>query len=155
MTGTLLCGINDSEGGHRALELSLDLADRLDLRLVVAHIAEVTVRFGTKLESVDELAWRDRRGAERRLDAMLRSRGVHDTIERRVAVGDVAGRLAQIASEDAAELIVVGAERRGRTRRRIENSVADQLDSETSIPVLVALPRVRAGGARIGTAAQD
>jgi hypothetical protein len=40
MRGTILCGVNDSEAGRGALELAAELADRLGLRLVVAHVAD-------------------------------------------------------------------------------------------------------------------
>jgi nucleotide-binding universal stress UspA family protein len=154
MNGTLLCAVDDSEGGRRALELSLELAERLGLRLVAAHIAEVHVRFGSMGIDDEDLTWRDRIGAERRLERILRAFGVQDSVERRVAVGDVAGRIAQFAAEDAAKLIVVGAERKGRKRRRIANSIADQLASETPVPVLVALPRADATHERIAAAAR-
>jgi hypothetical protein len=40
MRGTLVCGVNDSDDGRRALELSVALSERLGLRLVLAHISD-------------------------------------------------------------------------------------------------------------------
>jgi nucleotide-binding universal stress UspA family protein len=61
---------------------------------------------------------------------------------RRVAVGDPAGLLGQIAAEEAADVIVVGARARG-WRRRLDTRLADELESETPVPVLIAPPRGR------------
>jgi hypothetical protein len=38
--GTLVCGVNDSDDGRRALELAVALSERLGLRLVLAHISD-------------------------------------------------------------------------------------------------------------------
>jgi nucleotide-binding universal stress UspA family protein len=51
--------------------------------------------------------------------------------------------LGQIAAEEAADLIVVGARSRGRLRRGLESRLADELETETPVPVLIAPPRLR------------
>jgi nucleotide-binding universal stress UspA family protein len=68
---------------------------------------------------------------------------VPDRAERRVAVGHAPSLLGQIAAEEAADLIVVGARSRGRLRRGLESRLADELESETPVPVLIAPPRLR------------
>jgi nucleotide-binding universal stress UspA family protein len=152
MNGTLLCGTHETDGGRRALEFSIDLAQRLDLRLVVATIAEVNPGFVAMPITADESLRHEWMRAERRLEALVRAYGVHDAVERRVGLGDVAGRLAEIAAEEAADLIVIGAERSGRKGRRITHSIADQLASESSIPALVAVPRIPAAEPRFPAA---
>jgi nucleotide-binding universal stress UspA family protein len=69
--------------------------------------------------------------------------GVTDHAERRVAVGDAPSLLGQIAAEEAADLIVVGARTRGRRRRGLESRLAHELETETPVPVLIAPPRLR------------
>lgn len=151
MPGTLVCGADQSEGGRRSLALSIDLAARMNMRLVVAHVAHVNAGFASIPVAEDESLWHEWLAAERRLGALLRSYDVYESVERRVAVGDVAGRIAEIAAENAADLIVIGAARKGRRRRRVSNRIADQLASETTIPVLVAVPRVHASSERVAT----
>jgi nucleotide-binding universal stress UspA family protein len=68
---------------------------------------------------------------------------VADRAERRVAVGDGPSLLGRIAAEEAADLIVVGAKTRGRLRRGLESRLADELETETPVPVLIAPPRLR------------
>ena len=51
----------------------------------------------------------DRTGAEQRLAQLAGEHGIEQSAERRVAVGDAAALLGQIAGEEAADVIVVGA----------------------------------------------
>lgn len=141
MNGTLVCGVTDNDQGHRALQLGVELSERLGLRLVLAHVAEGIGASddGDGSESVTTKG--SRQGAERRLAQLADDFGVADTAERRVAVGDPAALLGQIASEEAADVIVVGARSRGWRRRRLESRLADELGTETPVPVLIAAPR--------------
>jgi nucleotide-binding universal stress UspA family protein len=85
----------------------------------------------------------DREGAARLLAKLAAEYAVTDSAERRVAVGDAPSRLGQIAAEEAADVIVVGARTRGRLRRGLESRLADELETETPIPVLIAPRRSR------------
>jgi nucleotide-binding universal stress UspA family protein len=69
-------------------------------------------------------------------------------------VGDVAERLAAVARDEQATLIVLGARSRGRSRTHLRARCAAELAELTSVPVLVA-PHQLAGsspGATRGTA---
>ena len=138
MQGTVVCAVTDGDESADALELGAALSERLGLRLVLAHtVAGVPVANGGD-ESVTMKAGRE--GAERRLARLAQEYGVVERAERRVAVGEPAGLLGQIAAEEAADVIVVGARARG-WRRRLESPLADELGSETPVPVLIAPPR--------------
>ena len=84
----------------------------------------------------------NREGAERRLAKLAQAHGLAERAERRVAVGEPAALLGQIAAEEAADIIVVGAPVRG-WRNRLESRLADELSAETPVPVLIAPPRIR------------
>ena len=88
----------------------------------------------------------NREGAARVVARLAAEYGVADTAERRSSIGDPAALVGQIAAEEAADLIVVGARLRGRLRRGLESRLAEQLDSETSVPILIAPPRTRRAG---------
>jgi nucleotide-binding universal stress UspA family protein len=148
MRGTLVCGVNDNEDGRAALETAVELSNRLGLRLVLAHVRDGIGRVahdgdGDGAESVSMKA--NREGAARLLARLAAEYGVADSAERRSGTGDAAALIGQIAAEEAADLIVVGARARGRLRRGLESRVAEQLGNETPIPVLIAPPRDRAG----------
>ena len=139
MRGTLVCAVTEGDERADALALAAELSERLGLRLVLAHAVNGIGEFGhgDGDESVSMKA--DRQGAERRLARLAEEHGVADRAERRVAVGDPAVLLGQIAAEEAADVIVIGA-RRG-WRKRLESRLADELESETPVPVLIAPPR--------------
>lgn len=140
MGGTLVCAVTKSEESAGALALSAELSERLGLRLVLAHVVDGIGGLGNAdgVESVSMLA--DRQGAERRLARLAQEHGLADGTARRVAVGEPAALLGQIAAEEAADLIVVGSSERGRLRRGLESRLARQLETTTPVPVLIAPP---------------
>ena len=88
----------------------------------------------------------NREGAARLLARLAAEYGVADRAERRSGSGDAAALIGQIAAEEAADLIVVGSSLRGRLRRGLESRLAEQLASETPVPVLIAPPQARRPG---------
>jgi nucleotide-binding universal stress UspA family protein len=144
MRGTIVCSVSDTEEGRSALELAAGLSERLGLRLVLAHVASGIELSGNGDPDADESVsmQADRQGATRLLERLAREYGVTGA-ERREAVGDEAAWLGQIAAEEAADVIVVGARPRGRVRRGFESRVAGELETETPVPVLIAPPRTR------------
>ena len=142
MRGTILCGVNDSEAARGALELAAELRDRLGLRLVVAHVAEGIATGGGDGNGDESVTARaNREGAARLVARLSAEQGVTGAAEQRSAVGDPAVLLGQIAAEEAADVIVIGSRGRGRLRRGLASKLARQLETETPVPVLIALPR--------------
>ena len=140
MPGTLLCAVTEGEESAEALALGVELSERLGLRLVLAHAVDGMDGIGDGDESVTMKA--SRVGAERRLARLAREHGVADRAEQRVAVGEPAALLGQIAAEEGADVIVVGARARG-WRKRLESGLAEELGTATPVPVLIVPPRAR------------
>jgi nucleotide-binding universal stress UspA family protein len=139
--GTIVCGVTDSDEGHAALELGVELSQRLDLRLVLAHVADGLTPpdgFGEDNESVTMKG--NRRGGELLLARLAQEYGVGDTAECRVAVGEPALLVGQIAAEEAADVIVVGSRARRWPGRGLESRLAEGLERETPVPILIAPP---------------
>jgi nucleotide-binding universal stress UspA family protein len=138
MRGTILCWVNDSAHGRAALRASADLSDRLKLRWVLVHVVD-----GVDEASANANAATTRQGerAARLVARLAAENGLSDRAERRSAVGDPAALLGQVAAEEAADLIVVGAPARGRLRRSSESRLAEHLESATTVPVLFVPPR--------------
>jgi nucleotide-binding universal stress UspA family protein len=148
MPGTVLCAITDGEEEQGALEVAAELSDRLDLRLVLAHVAPGIAPIGGDAEDNESVSMRGgREGAARLVARLAGEHGLAERAEQRHAVGDPAALLGQIAAEEAADVIVLGARRRGFLRRTLESPLADQLASETSVPIVLAPPS-RDGGRR-------
>ena len=147
MRGTMICSVSDTEEGRGALEMAVELSERLRLRLVLAHVASGITLDDNGADADESVSMKaNREGATRLLARLAAEYGVGDSAERREAVGDEAAQLAQIAAEEAADVILVGARPRGRLRRGLESKLADQLETETPVPVLIAAPRTRGTG---------
>lgn len=143
MRGTIVCGVSDSEQGRDALNVAAELSERLGLRLVLAHVADGIAAPDTEGgHGGESMAMKgSREGAARLVVRLAAECGLSERAERRSAVGDPAALLGQIAAEEAADLIVVGARTRGWPRRRLESQLAEQLETATQVPVLIARPR--------------
>ena len=142
MHGTMVCAVTDAEEGEDVVAVGAELSERLGLRLVLAHALDGVASLATDgNESVTMK--QSREGAERRLRQLAEQYGVASTAERRFAVGEPAAILGRIAAEEAADVIVVGARLRGWRRRSLESRLADELETETRVPVLLAPPRTR------------
>jgi nucleotide-binding universal stress UspA family protein len=141
MRGTIVCGFSDHEDGRSALEVAAELSDRLHLRLVVAHVADGITALEDDVDGSESVTMKANRESAARLFRQLAAEcGLSHRAEHRSAFGDPAGLLGQIAAEEGADLIVVGARQRGRLRGGLESRLAQQLESETPVPVLIASP---------------
>jgi nucleotide-binding universal stress UspA family protein len=146
MRGTLVCGVDDGDGGRAALEMAVELSERLGLRLVLAHasVGIGAITDDADADGAESVSMRaNREGAARLLARLATEYGISDSAERRSGAGDVASVIGQIAAEEAADMIIVGARSRGRMRRGLESRLAEQLGRETPVPVLIAPPLSR------------
>ena len=145
MRGTLICGVNDNDDGRAALKMAVELRDRLGLRLVLAYARDGIEAIDADAEGESVSMRANREGGARVLARLAAEYGIANSAEHRSGTGDAATLIGQIAAEEAADLIVVGARKRGRLRRGLESRLAEQLESETPVPVLIA-PQRRRGG---------
>jgi nucleotide-binding universal stress UspA family protein len=148
MSAAVVCGVDGSADSHGALEVAARLADRLGLRLVVAHVAEpayvpyaAAAPFGGmagRYAVVEEMETQQE-AAETLLEHVVGIAGVPDA-ERRALVGLPAERLADLADEEEAELIVVGSRGRGAFKAALLGSVSTSLVGVARCPVLIVPP---------------
>ena len=147
MRTSIVCGVDGSPDSQAALQVAARLAQQLNLRLIAAHVAEpaympyaAAAPFGgmagryalmEEVESQQEVA-------ERLLEEVVVTAGLD--AERRTAVGVPAERLAEIADEVDAELIVVGSRGRGAFKAAFLGSVSNALVGVARCPVLIVPP---------------
>ena len=137
MGGTIVCDVTDPLAGRSAAQFASALGARLGLRLVLVYV--VTGLPPVALESV---TGRQRRsGAERTLATIAGELG-HEA-ETRLAMGDHADAIANVAAEEGADLVVVGARPAGLGGRNLRWTLARELEAATPVPVLVAPPSTR------------
>jgi nucleotide-binding universal stress UspA family protein len=135
--GTIVCGVTETPDGRGAAELAGALVTRLGLRLVLVHVLD-----GVPPGTHESLTARQRQaGAERTLHEIAREIG--EGAERRIMVGNRAEALAQVASEEGADLIVIGSRPAGLASRKLRCTLARELEAATPVPVVLAPPTTR------------
>jgi nucleotide-binding universal stress UspA family protein len=147
MRGTMICGVTDSDEGRAAVELGIELSQRLGLRLVLAHVAQGLYPHDAAEDGVESVAMKgDRVQAERLLLTLAEEYGITETAERRSSVGDRAALLGRIAAEEAADVILVGSRVRGWRGWGFQSRLAEELKATTPVPILIAPPSSRRRG---------
>jgi nucleotide-binding universal stress UspA family protein len=106
MGGSIVCGVDGSADSQAALGVAARLAERLEARLVLAHVAEVGLvpyaavggmRAGGIAPHPMTLATGEEEAGARLLERIAAEHGLGDA-ERRVVVGFPAERLADLAT---------------------------------------------------------
>jgi nucleotide-binding universal stress UspA family protein len=142
MAGTVLCGVNESAGARNAARVAGALSKQLELRLVLVHVADAfTVADGSAGNDESVTTMQARSGGKRLLDQLTAEQGLRG-VEQRIEVGDPAERLAQLAAEERAALILVGsrAQRRRWRRPRLRSDLSRDIARVTPCPVFVVPP---------------
>jgi nucleotide-binding universal stress UspA family protein len=132
---TIVCAIDASPAARSALHVATELAEVLRLRVVAVHVAE---SFGgdQKLDEPDAVL-RERGNAERLLANVLYDEQLVGRVDRRAEVGNVPDRLAAVAAEERAVLILLGARSKGKARTYLRNRLAGEIVRKSSVPVMV------------------
>ena len=141
---SIVCGVDDSHEARAALRIAAGLAVLFDVRLVAAHVVRpVGPAAGigpTARELVDVPVDALLASGEALLERILEEEDLRDA-ERRVVLGFPADRLADLADEESAELIVVGSRGRGAFKAAFLGSLSTSLLGVARCPVLVVPPR--------------
>ncbi len=152
MKKSIVCGVDGSADSEAALAVAARLADRVGARLVLANVVEpvqspyATARaIGPGIIArapIDDVLGEQVRAGERLLEEIAEQANV-ETAEKRVVSGFPAERLADLADEEDAELIVVGSRGRGAFKAAFLGSVSTSLIGVARCPVLVVPPGAR------------
>ena len=138
-SGSLVCAVDDSAEARSAVRVARRLADELGVDLLVAHaVATAPVPSASAVPSGPaEVTDAERRRAEELLAGLAFEHGLGTDVERRVAFGSEAEAIAQLADEEDATLVVVGARGRGALMSFVAGSVSYDLRTTSSRPTLV------------------
>jgi nucleotide-binding universal stress UspA family protein len=151
MEKSIVCGIDGSADSQAALVVAARLADRLGARLVLANVVEYVHSYAMAGGLGPAAAPRPPltatlegqvRAGELLLETMAEQVGLKQA-ELRVISGFAAERLADLADEENAELIVVGSRGRGAFKAAFLGSVSTSLVGVARCPVLVVPPGAR------------
>jgi nucleotide-binding universal stress UspA family protein len=145
---SIVCGVDASPDSQTAIGVAARLAGRLGARLVLAHVVEAALVPYAAIGGAGGIApppmtppLRDQQeeAGARLLERTAVAAGLGDA-EQRVAVGLPAERLADLADDEDAELIVVGSRGRGRFKAAFLGSVSNSLVGVARCPVLIVPP---------------
>ena len=134
--GTIVCGVTHAPEARAAAQLAGALAARLELRVVLVHVADPHRADADVLAALEEVA-----------------QALGGDVELRIVRGNRVDELARVAAEEGADAIVLGGRARGSRGRQVRCTLARQLEAGQSVPVLIAPPATRArSGRRLGLA---
>jgi nucleotide-binding universal stress UspA family protein len=153
MNPPILCGVDGSPDSRLALRVAASLASRLAARLIVVNVVAAprdpvvpTLAYAPMARPVGPMppmtARRtdfDVEAAEAMLERIATEEGLSDA-ELQTSVGIPTERLADLADDEDAELIVVGSRGRGAFKAAFLGSVSNNLVGVARCPVLV-VPR--------------
>ncbi len=131
-------GLDGSEAGYRALKGALDLAKKLEAKIVGLHVLPIPADFAELGTPVVELEAELRKEAE----AIL-SRGREEaeaagiSYEAVVLEGHAAEALARYGEKEGLDLLVVGYQGKSKLSELIIGSVTSKLLSISRVPLLV------------------
>lgn len=136
MARAVVCAVGESDSSNE-VAVAARLSGTLGLGLVLAHVADgpAGVEGSESLSTVQA-----RQGAGRLLEQAAAEHGLAGVARKRPDVGQPAQRLAQIAAEEDAALIVVGARKAGLFRSSFKSPLAEELAPLARCAVVVATP---------------
>jgi nucleotide-binding universal stress UspA family protein len=153
VNGSIVCGVDGSPDSKLALGVAAQFSRRLGARLVVANVVDYVAdpvvpafayapmapltEFGPPM--TERRTEADMEASEGLLQRIVADAGV-DGAELRTLLGIPAERLADLADDEGADLIVVGSRGRGAFKAAFLGSVSNSLVGIARCPVLV-VPR--------------
>jgi len=148
MDRSIICGVDGSADSQAALAVAGELAGRLRLRLVMVNVVEPSHAPYVEVASLGgAMPRRPLSTTEQQEEAATRLLGELsaatvglEQAERRVVIGYPAERLADLADEEQAQMIVVGSRGRGAFKAAFLGSVSTTLIGVARCPVLVVPP---------------
>jgi nucleotide-binding universal stress UspA family protein len=143
LTSSIVCGVDGSSDARAALRVAAQLSDQLGLRLVIAHVVQVTMSRGLvpagRMPLMTAPSEAEIREGKKLLERILLDEELGD-VDLRVAYGFPAECLADLADEEEADLIVVGSRGRGAFKAAFLGSVSSGRIGFARCPVLVVPP---------------
>jgi nucleotide-binding universal stress UspA family protein len=118
------------------------LAERLELRLVLLHVAPPTEAPGVSaaVAGQERLHEGERRDAEELLDGVAREAGLPQDVRKRAEIGPAADAIVAACADEDAELVVVGSHGRAGLKAALVGSVSASVASQVACPCVVVSP---------------
>jgi nucleotide-binding universal stress UspA family protein len=145
MNDTIICGVDGSPASDAAVQVAAEIAQRIEGRLVLVNVVgRLAVPYAAAAPmggvAPDPISiTRSKDAAATLLEEAAAGIGLDD-VETRVVIGLPSERLAEVADEEGADLIVVGSRGRGSFKAAFLGSVSTSLMGVSRCPVVVVPP---------------
>jgi nucleotide-binding universal stress UspA family protein len=142
MAGPVIACVDGSDSSRPIVEVARRLAERLDLELVLLHVAPPTEAPGVSAATggQERLHEAELRDAGKLLDDLGREAGLGADVRRRSAIGPAADMIVAACEDERAELVVLGSHGRGGLKAALLGSVSSQVASRAPCPCLIVSP---------------
>jgi nucleotide-binding universal stress UspA family protein len=126
------------------LRIAERLAERLDLELVLLHVAPPTEAPGVSaaVSGQERLHAEELRDAQQLLDQVAQDEGLDPDVRRLAEIGTAADRILAVCREEQAELVVMGS-RGGGLKAALVGSVSSKVASNAPCPCVIVPPDAR------------
>jgi len=140
--GPVVACVDGSDVSRSVVDVACRLADRLDLRLILLHVAPPTEAPGVSAAPAGQqrLHEEERRDAEKLLERIAREAGLGVDVQRRAETGPAASRIVAACAEERAELVVLGSRGRGGLKAALLGSVSTSVAANASCPCVIVSP---------------
>ena len=138
MARSIVCCVDDSSEAHDAARIARGLASRLDLPLVLLHVAPAIEQPGVGAAAYgrERLAESEREDTEALLGRIAGEAGLGD-VERRIEFGNTAERILAVCEQERAELVVLGSRRHGSLKAALLGSVSADVAGKAHCLVVI------------------
>jgi nucleotide-binding universal stress UspA family protein len=140
MSRAVVCGIDGSAESFAAAAVAARLAERLGLRLVLAHVIEDARAFRYGDQHQRDRRWRRAAAEAASLFARIERRLSGMEVESRLLRGGAARVLSALPADEDAALLVVGCRGRGAVKSVLLGSVSSTVARASDRPVVVVPP---------------
>jgi nucleotide-binding universal stress UspA family protein len=137
--GPVIACVDGSDVSRSVVDVARRLAERLDLRLVLLHVAPPTEAPGVSAAPAGQqrLHEEERRDAEKLLERIALEAGLGVDVQRRAEIGPAASRIVVACAEDRAELVVLGSRGRSGLKAALLGSVSTNVAANASCPCVI------------------